>query len=512
MSEQQEIKAIFVATNMYNRKLRGEKIDPRLDFRGAVANRSEFSVCTLPPLNQSITQRPRRNFSNNEKARVLSQELHAFKTAKELAKLKDATLLSQQQETPTQSIVSPKRRSQNNRQSMMSKLGKRISTIGGMFDNNDTKEHKLFAHNSEKKRSTSLGFLTMKSGPEMDFDSVVNEDNASLDDIVDMALDMKLEQADSGVDSANHTTGKIQLETPPPAVISNPHNELVYTKDNQLYINFPNDSQSSLVSKLLDAYSKFYPEETDISIKTPRLENNRIFTFRPPEESILSSHRDSAGTSVSASTGNDLFSTAQTSYYTNSSESLHEILRAEIKSEGPPRIQLSTTSYNKKLPPVPSRRIDQFCIRNYSDSSQNAIIIDKEVPPKTPTHAFSASSSSDSPETRYFDCTDSFSKVSSVYSTDDALLDLYGDVKPDADDASQNTLEASRKTELPLDTKIFTRKNTRKHYVSLSKTSREQKHEKQRSLSEQYMEKAGITPFMLTGYQEQQSHLQVVNQ
>lgn len=488
---------------MYNIKPRGEKIDPSTDFKGAVCNRSEFSVCTLPPLTPPNDAFKKREFSNNEKARILSKELHSYKTAKELQTLKNISVYTRPEgEITNKPLVVQKRRQPNNRQSMLSKFGKRISTIGDIFDKKSSREYSILNVSSEKSRSISLGAPHPGNSyhPE-------SKETDSIVDLIDMNLELNGNKTNE-LSTSNKEKEVLDISLEPLSLVdSHSEQDLVYTKNNQLYINFPNDSQSSLVSELLETYSKLHEKETDISIKSPQLRNSQVFNFKAPVHSFTPSYRNSAGTSISTSVATDLFSTAPTSCYTESSESLHDITHTGINRDVPVRIRLSTTNYQKKLPSIPLREIDQFCIRNYSDTSQNAIILDKEIPPKTPTHFSSPTKSPISPETTYYDCEDSFSKFSFLKPTENAAIDC-GNCFEEKD--SKTKTQSGSASDILLDTKVFTRQNTRKNDRKSSQNEAKPRLAEIRTTSEQYLKNAGISPFMLTGYQENKS-LKVMN-
>lgn len=421
---------------MYGKKYQGDKIDPIEDFKGSLANRSNLSICIPPPIKRIST-----DSKINEKGRVLSQEYRKLKRNSEC------------QPIPVQPPTINKRK---NRESIWGKLGKRISTIGISECLNDV---------DSNKNSNSNGSKNTKRGVSMDYVYQINETS-------DFNAYPKLSKQETFIDM-NHQVSEYSEKRPISLESLDDQDDIVYTKNNQLFINFPDDSQTSLVSKLLDEYSKF-------NLENP---SSNIAPLTPPQRNTHSSYNSTISGGIS--TSDDIFSNAPTSCYTGSSDSI-DLVNTDNENNN----HLLTTNYNKELPSIPIKNINQFDLRDYTNTL-SAEVIDPSIPPEVPKHQFVEKES-----TPYYDCKDSFSFTSSKYSdisNDDNVMKFYSD---------------SKKI-IPQDTSIYTRSSTRKEYNGI-KTVESKAKEQIRSASSQYLEKAGISPFMLNGYQEN-TQLRVIN-
>ena len=416
---------------MYPHKLRGDKIDPQFDFVGSVANRSSLSVYSkVPSIHHANI--------NASQGRVFSNELFKNKVKRESVLYPKPEELNER----TVPLPMPKKRGSKHKTGLLSKLGKRISTFGSIIE----REHK------PQKRSVSANDIAT-------FNEFVHS-NCIHPEPVEDKISIIEDMENLEIKGENEMEEQDKEKT-------------VYTKNNQIFVNFSNNSASSFISEIINTYSQMDAQ----SIREFTMEE----CFRSPKislpESIVKRQSTLSGSGSSKITEQDeLFSKAPSSAFSRSSEELVETEGHNFNEYQP----LVTKNYNKELPLTPSRRIDQFQIRDYS-SNKNSVITDTSVPPRVPKHEILMKSQYPTPpETPYFDCRESFS-----------------DTPPSP---------KKKSIEIPTDTDVFTRKS--KAYKGL--IDRPLSKEKARISSSQYLQNVGISPFMLTGYQES-STLKVMN-
>lgn len=485
---------------MYGRKLNGDKLDPNIDFYDSIENRSKLSIQKLPSIHVPKDDLGHYKIKNSQRARVLSTEFQNLKAYEEQKKLKQ--ILIPKKENPSVQMKNESVKSENGyfipkekvggdthliisklragKAGIFTKLGKRISTIGtigGIFDTSEKEKSKV-------KRSISLS------------DTVVNDNDEYTQFLHNNS---RVSKYPSYVTVATREEKIVPSPKPLLEVECNEtydvnDNEIVYSKDNQLYINFPNESTSSLVSKLLNTYSQFHLDDN----------NDELLNTCP--ETIRNSMNSYSGSSKITAETDDLFSYVEgESFDSEKPSSVMNDSSSQLNIE----IPLTTKCYNKKLPalptpttPISGKSINQFYLRDYNDNS-NPKIIDDSIPPKLPQHKTIPKYLLNTPETVYYDCCEAFS--SSTKSLSEISLSSVTSIEP----------TVKRLVEIPKDTSIFTRKS-RKSSGSIQKwensndNDNENDHERRRSASFQYLKNAGIDPFMLTGYQEN-TQLKVIN-
>jgi hypothetical protein len=473
---------------MYPRKLKGDKLDSTQDFIGSLANQSNLNISTLPSIHARRDDKGNYIISNNNRARILSSEFHYFKTAKETTELKTGILARKNIIQQNDTLNIPKRKNKNG---LLSKLGKRISTIGaiGFGINNNL----IDPENEKVHRSISLSEQSTNNLQKNAYEDFVNQN--------------KMESQSSNIEGINESQENVTIPLPiskneslnNESIETVYENKTVYYKNNQLYVNFPNESTGSLVSKLLNTYSELNIEDNQFEMENkhgPRIfdnfepliiENNQIYNFK---RSSTYTESSANGSSKIADPNDDLFSHAQSSTFSKLSDDSNSEIRSnsfDNLTNFPNR--LTTKNYHEKLTSIKRKNINQFDLRDYTDSL-NAEIIDTSVPPVLPKHEILPKRQYITPETPYYDCCDTFSYTSSKNSMIDST------VKP--------------QIEVPKDTSAFTR-STMKKYGDIKPQSVKNNDyrditndddEKQRSASYQYLKNAGIDPFMLNGYQE----------
>lgn len=520
---------------MYNRKLKGDIIDPSIDFRGSVANRSKLSVCALPPLQATVREIP-----NVTQAEAFANQ---YIEAKRQSEIENAVPVVASQ--GRQSISLPKKRGENESKigggSLFSRLGKRISTFGNIIENFDSKEYQqrsvslpqyqthsthqssvqtrkttqaLYQPQSDTQpalrpaRNTGLVANTRQSFHTQYFHNHYarsetnnrNSSNHNPNSILTNQNDLKQSNLRVQTHVKNHldsnkSTFFIQADHESDNKLRNDQDDTpVCAKNNQLNLNFSDASSGSLVSRLLESYSNMNIEQdSSNSLEVKSIERSKR-SDKDVGESPTTIKRSAIGGisgHESTSIGNDLFSLTHSSDTSGSSEF---VSLADTRDQiAPDFIQpLLTTNYNKKLPPVPVKKMDQSILRDYSGSDHNPKIIDSFVPPEVPKHrVLHKSNSQREASDVFYDC-DNFSFTSSKHS--------YG---RSSSISSVNKVE--KKIQPPEDTAIFTRKSRK-----MKKDQQPVINSKDKTVSWQYLKNAGIEPFMLSGYQSG-SRLKVIN-
>lgn len=496
---------------MYGRKLKGDHIDITQDFIGSVANRSKLSVCTIPSLNEQGIRNKKFENSNTKNRRVSSQNFVEMKNKGNNSFNNPSTMNTH--EFNEFEIPLPKVRKRTERiksdpkNGLFSKIGKRISTIGSLIEN--------FENKNVNKRSVSSPQLLFTKKEDNHPSDVLIEPKGQVvpEPFEEKKLDQNYDTLDnSDAESINESDNHCAYEG------------RVFASNNQLYLNFSNESSGSLVSKLLNTYStlnsdsQFFNtvdqfEHLSISEKrahgqTPRLGNDHVFELVPP-----ASVRNSGSTYTDMSTyestkkSNDVFSTIPSTYSSDASDyvSFSDDLNLEIDGTEN-QFKLTTMNYNKKLPPLLIKQINQFKLRDYSDIENNPTIVDLEFPPELPRHKYLANNrrqvTEESPNGEiFYDCDDAFS-----FSSSNKSIIKYSVAETPSSQGIRKRLP--KKVQIPQDTKIFTRKCA-KTYGGITQNL-EETPEKSRVSSYQYLKNVGIEPFMLNGYQND-TQLKVVN-
>lgn len=521
---------------MYNKKLRGDFIDPAIDFRGSVANRSKLSICTLPPINTIVGEGPKTT-----NAKVLTEQ---YIQARHIIDQRKPVLVTVPQKT--QSISLPKKRGDRKSKigggNLLSSWGKRISTFGNIVESFEAKEAKQRSvslpqyHNTTNiKKSVHLP-LQIEPQPQIqpqikqktllppasNYGIAANEGKASNYPDYNFRRQQPNYRASPIKHNHQHHRKQISLgdrdfiSQEPSAPVRKVSDRVTENKtlekdffsglkneveDNAVraeedrFTNFLNDSNSSLVSKLLESYSRMNVEQQSLhKAKMTFGPRTKSYQLDPVDAQKFTKRSNMGGTSTrdSASTNNDLFSFTHSSYTSGSSEfvSLPEIGNEDDVSYSN---ALLTTNYNKELPPVPLKKMDQSILRDYSGTEQDSKIIDNLVPPEVPKHQLLHRSKTQykSPEL-FYDC-DTFSFTSSRKSLERSDIKVP-ERKPE------------KKEQFLEDTAIFTRKSRQ-----LKGKRKPVPNSKDETTSSQYLEKVGIETFMLSGYQSG-SPLKVINQ
>lgn len=494
---------------MYTRKLQGDPIDPSIDFRGSVANRSKLSVCTLPPIPAIVGKDNEYDFPNIEKAKLLENDLikRKFMYEKPLPIIKEPISKKSQSDIPM-----PKKRqhqtNHNSSDSLFAKLSKRISTLGEII------ERKENSKENKEKRSISAPQIAVFSSPELkqkEINPIINNvtlvahdtKNPSTKNIKSNQINNLNEQSQFLQHEMNNKQQFLHVENEEISDIEDEEesnlNKHVYVKGNQIYLNFSNESEGSLVSKLLDTYSQLNSHDqclTQQSLKSnsnktdkdiPKLKNNMIYDLKSPEKSV---NRSSLCSSYH--TDDDMFSCTKSAYSSGSSEYLsipeEQIVDNYNSNDNKQRNQLPQKNYNNELSPDVVKSINQFTLRDYNNSENDSKIFDDGTPPQVPKHVVLKqlkSSNKNKLQTNEFSDCFSFDKSSesSLY-TSNNLTNIKS--KPE------------KKISIPEDTSIFTR-NSIKYKKNSSQDTSSHKHRV--ISSDQYLKIAGINQFMLNGYQ-----------
>lgn len=467
---------------MYGRKLKGDKIRLETDVDGAL-NRSHLSVWTVPSVKATEGADGKYPVSKLAKARVLSGEFCKLKETQDRERLYSFAPVSES--ISSNSIPLPKKRNErrSTHSTILSKLGKRISTFGGIIDNFESK--------FTETRAASIANHEVKTCS----DEHDDEYEVELEELHQKTENEPPYQTKFKADKLAHylypkEENQYQKENSSEAdetiSLQDAENSTVYSKNNQLYLNFPNGSAYSLVQELLTTYSQLKPEDSQTSslktISLPQPQPNIVFyDCQSPNPST---NRDSTCTSNSAygssKNNDDLFSFVPSDTRSNlSSEGFSSSECEGVNTEN--YLPLITKNYNKKLPAVPPKEIDQFKLRDYNDSEINPIIIDESIPPELPSHEIMPKSATLTPETMYFDCIDNFP--------------CFPPAKPKVE------RKVKKQVEIQQDTKVFTRSTSRlKNKGNVSQKLIENKHK--RTSSTEYLKQVGIDPFMLSGYQD----------
>lgn len=497
---------------MYSRKLKGDPIDPTIDFRGSVANRSKLSVCTLPPIPAIIGKDNEYEFPKIREAKLLENDFikRKYMYEKPLPIVKEPACVQRQPNIPM-----PKKRQQqvnhNSNDSFFAKLGKRISTLGEIIDlKENSKENK-------EKRSISVPQITVTASPPLKS----KDRNPNFEKEIFMAHNPKIEnESANNIQSNQMDNLHKQPQVLPPEMdnekqVLNVENEEnsdiedeeeeelnsnkhVYSKGNQIYLNFSNESESSLLSKLLDSYSQFNSENqysTQQSLRSnsnkidkniPTLKNNLIYDFRPPEKSI---NRSSLCSSYH--TDDDMFSCNKSAYSSGSSEYLsvpeEQNLDNYDYNDNEQWTQLPQKKYNNELSPDMVKTINQFTLRDYNNTENDSKIFDDGTPPQVPKHVVLKQIKSplghELESKEVYDRFSFDSSESSLYTSDNLKLNA----KP------------VKQIEIPEDTSIFTRNSIKYKKKVPSQGIPNNKHRV--ISSDEYLKIVGINQFMLSGYQ-----------
>lgn len=384
-----------------------------------------------------------------EKGRVVSNEyyLHKMKREKIILDTKAKTTL-EIVNPESRNISTPKAGSPVN---MLEKLGKRISSIG-FFSKSGTKVETKLEHYIPKR------VVSMPA-----WDNLVM-DNSVLEMYPDHKYpQMKVEKSNSQLPPiplpSEYKDGQLEYELPNDS-------SRIYSKDNQIFVNLSDASAESLVSKLITSYSHMELSDleddsnnSNLSTISASNQNYKVYIFdqQYPKltnaNTVFEFNSPASNNSTYASTkdSDDVFSNAQTAATVSSIESMH------LQS--------------------PTKPVNQFQLRDYN-GSQNFEIFDNSIPPTTPKHAILPTRTFSSPATQYYDCKSSFSS------------------------SPMSSIETAK----------FTRQSfsSRKPKSYGPKIQPAEIHKEERSISLQYLKKAGIDPFMLTGYQNA-TQLKVVN-
>ncbi|ODV86080.1 hypothetical protein CANARDRAFT_28118 [[Candida] arabinofermentans NRRL YB-2248] len=215
------------------------------------------------------------------------------------------------------------------------------------------------------------------------------------------------------------------------------------------------ESKKSVTSLTTSLIEKYMNMESSLGVREDDASNSDDIYHRKPQ-------------STSDDSSISLFS------YVNSNSSANGLASSSSLDDLSAPIPLATFPVSKPLPDLPIESINQFEIRNYDLQHEKVEIIDKSTPPKLPIHHH-------------------------------MKVELQ---------KKKSQMKKNLEVEIPKDTSVFTRTPTRirKVYGKMPvMESRENKiEEKQRSTSLQYLQKAGIEPFMLGGYQET-NKLKVIN-
>ncbi|GAV30480.1 hypothetical protein PMKS-003994 [Pichia membranifaciens] len=521
---------------MYNKKLRGDFIDPAIDFRGSVANRSKLSICTLPPINTIVGEGPKTT-----NAKILTEQ---YIQARHIIDQRKPVLVTVPQKT--HSISLPKKR--ENRKSkigggnLFSGWGKRISTFGNIVESFEAKEAKQRAvslpqyHNTTNIEKSVHFPLQLESQhqtqpqikqktllpPVSNYGKSANAEQATTYSYNNFTRQQPNYRASPIKHNYQHHRKQTSLgdrdfisqetsalvrkasdrvtenKTMEKDLIGGLKNEVednVVRLEEDRFTNFSNDSNSSLVSKLLESYSHMNVEQQSLhEAKMTIGRRTKSFQLDPADAQKSTKRVNMRGTSTrdSTSTNNDLFSFTDCSYTSGSSEfvSLPETGNEGVISYSS---ALLTTNYNKELPPVPLKKMDQSILRDYSGTEQDSKITDNFVPPEVPRHLIlhRSKTQNKSPEL-FYDC-DSFSFTSSRKSLERS-------------DTKVPERIPEKKEQFLEDIAIFTRKSRQ-----LKGKKKPVPNNKDETTSSQYLEKVGIEPFMLSGYQSG-SPLKVINQ
>lgn len=525
---------------MYNKKLRGDFIDPEIDFRGSVANRSKLSICTLPPINTIVGEGPKSTH-----AKVFAEQYIQAKHS-----IDQRTTVPVVAPQKTQSISLAKRRGDKSSRiasgNIFSGWSKRISTFGNIMESFEVKEAKqrsvsLPQYHATTNIKNSVHFPPQLEShphpqpellphprpqqkllrpPNPDHGIIVNAQQTinkshkhrqkpryESSSIKNNHQCHRKKVSFGNNNFTNHKpfvpvhrdtsqlTGNKLTECHPIGGLKNQLENRYVKVEDDLLTNFSNDSSTSLVSKLLESYSRMNLEQQSFEkAKMPDSPGAKALQLNPVEEQKATKRSMTGGTSThdSTSTNNDLFSFTHSSYTSGSSEFVSLPETGNEDGNSYPNA-LQTTNYNKELPPVPLKKMDQSILRDYSGAEQDPKIVDSSVPPEVPRHQILPSSNSqhESPEL-FYDC-DTFSFTSSKKSFE-------------RNDTKIMERKPEKKDYFPEDTAIFTRKSRQ-----LKGKKKPVPNSKDRTTSWQYLEKVGIEPFMLSGYQSD-TPLKVINQ
>lgn len=476
---------------MYPYKLHGDRIDPVDDFIGAVANRSKLSVCTLPPLHPVIDEKTKMEIETSPKTKRMSQQFMQLKKRSETEPIKQ------------RSVSMPKIRNSSNK-NLFSKIGKRISSIGNLLEKNSAEETNFERFSSDE----DLVDFNIKLTPE----TSVNEHQ------VKSEIDHKipLQRMKPQIRPVKRVVST-PLPKPKPEKLDNAsvcstcelsdddnEDKNVYIKNNQLYLNML-DSSESLVTQLLNTYSTLDTENStsNVNLNSSKVSARDNFIQLANFESPASARNNhstytkdqSMYTSTKATS--DLFSIVP-SYCSEETE------RMILSTDSPNfhrnndtiknMVSLYTTNYNKKLPPTPISEIK----KNFQFANTS--------PESSPNSYQSFKSSYESPVTTessndddYYDCPDfladdfaqfhdspKFNSVQKNYKTETSPV--IGSLNVPKKRLSNKTLDQQQRCKSHGD-------------IKYKINNIDNRNEKMRAISYQYMKSVGIQPHMLNGYQ-----------
>lgn len=450
----------------YGRKLKADQINSN-DFYGSVANRSLLSISTLPDIPE-LSELAKKDINiENFFERKYSVPIPQSKRAVSMP-LPRAV---EQRPSPHIELYVPKNKGKNGTESIKNKI-RPLSKIEVKKDvkkffagvrklsDNLKRDHRGNSKDNEEypDKDELRNFLKWNNDESVPFfKNTFSNVNPTGKEIFSSNNETNGGHFESPYPSLNESPSSIETKnTSVPSngsltsvetindKILNLNRKSVYIENNQLQVEFSSSSSSSasLVSELLNAYSDLNYNKNYIKI----LDSKPCSSFTIPN-AVTDSQRSTYSSTVDATTKSvSLFSDVpeNNDSESNFSDDISSIDSSRIPPVSKNKRPLSTTSYNRKLPPTPIKKIDQFKLRDYKLSNI----------PQTPTISVKTNSSS----SVYFTCEEA-SPIQDTNTNTQKKSNKYGELTN------------------------FNKKNQRIHSV-------------------EYLQRNNINQFMLRGFQD----------